>query len=83
MHGLDLLMFIDIVVFDDETALENAKLAILELLELKVFFVLSNPWCGQIRNFCSKSFSSILPKLQGLFYALLALHYWILPLQIF
>ena len=37
MYNLNLLNIINIFVFDDETALENAKLTILERLEWQIF----------------------------------------------
>ena len=43
MHILDLLNFAYIVVFDVETALDNAKLAILEGLVLQISFAPSQP----------------------------------------
>ena len=36
IHSSDMLNFVYIVMFDFETALENAKLAILERLELQI-----------------------------------------------
>ena len=44
IHSLNFLNFVYISVFDVETALENAKLAILERLELDIFFFPSHPW---------------------------------------
>ena len=44
IHSLNLLSFVYIVVSDAKAALENAKLAILERLELHIFFVHSHPW---------------------------------------
>ena len=37
VHSLNFLNFVYIVVFDVETVLKNAKLAIIEQLELKFF----------------------------------------------
>ena len=48
MHILDLLNFAYIVVFDVETALDNAKLAILEGLVLQISFAPSQPrWVAE------------------------------------
>ena len=44
IHSLNLLSFVYIVVSDAKAALKNAKLAILERLELHIFFVHSHPW---------------------------------------
>ena len=44
MNSFDLLNLIYIVVFDVETALENAKLMILKGLELQIFFTSFQPW---------------------------------------
>ena len=46
MYRLNLLNFIYIVVFDVKATLENAKLAILQRLELWIFFAPSQPWSG-------------------------------------
>ena len=43
IHNLDLLNFVYIVVFDVKTASENAKLVILERLELQIFYAPSQP----------------------------------------
>ena len=50
-----------IVVVDVDTAIENAKLAVLEQIEFQIFFARSQPWRvgGQIRKF-----SGILQKLK-------------------
>ena len=60
VHCLNLLKFVN--VFDDETALENAKLTIFELQQLQIFFVPSQPWWGQIKKFFSRKFPGILQK---------------------
>ena len=52
MYSLNFLNFVYIgvfdvettLVFDVETTLENTKLAILERLELDIFFIPSHPW---------------------------------------
>ena len=41
MYSLNLLNFVCVVVFDVETALNNAKLVTLEQLELEVFIAFS------------------------------------------
>ena len=56
MHNLYLLKFVYIVVFDVEAALENAKLTILERLELETFFTPPQPWLGKARGFLSGKF---------------------------
>ena len=38
IHSLNLLNFVCIILFNIETALENAKLAIIEQLQLQIFF---------------------------------------------
>ena len=43
MHNLYLLKFVCIVHFGVEAVLENAKLDVLERLELKTFFTPSQP----------------------------------------
>ena len=57
--------FVYIVVFDVEIVLENAKIAILERLELQIFCHPNHgggkKW-GQIRKFSSGTFSNILPE---------------------
>ena len=62
MYSLNLLNLIYIVVFDVETALENAELTILERLELQMFFTSVQPWWRQIRKFSLRKFSGILQK---------------------
>ena len=69
IHGLNLLNFVGIVVFDVETSLENAKLAILEGLEFQIFFAPLDlgGWGGggqiwQIWKFSSGKWSRILEK---------------------
>ena len=62
VHSLVLLKFDDIAVFNDKTALENAKWVIPELVELGIFFIFSQAWCGEIRNFSLKFFTGILPN---------------------
>ena len=42
VHSLNLLNFVCIIVFNIETALENAKLVIIEQLQLQIFFCTSN-----------------------------------------
>ena len=42
LHSLNLINFVYAAVFDVNAALENAKLAILERLELRIFFALPN-----------------------------------------
>ena len=63
-HSLNLLNFVDISVFDVKTALDIAKLAILEQLESQVFLPLPNHGVGLIRTFSSEKFSSILQNLK-------------------
>ena len=63
-HSLNLLNFVDISVFDVKTALDIAKLAILEQLEWQVFLPLPNHGVGLIRTFSSEKFSSILQNLK-------------------
>ena len=46
VHSLNLLNFVYLVVFDVETVLKNAKLAILQRLELQGFFAFSKPRQG-------------------------------------
>ena len=61
---LRLLDFVFIVGFDVEAPLDNVKLAILERVELHIFFSPSQPWLRQIRKFSSGKFSGILRKLK-------------------
>ena len=57
IHSLNLLNFVYTVVFDDETALEDVKLAILERLELPIFFHPFRTMVDAIlRNFPEKYF---------------------------
>ena len=68
IHSLNSLNFNIIVVsqvfvFDVETAQENAKLVILERLDLQIFFAPSQPWRGRrIRKFPLRKFSGVLEK---------------------
>ena len=50
MYSLNLLNLIYIVLFDFETALENAELTILERVELQMFFASFQPWWRQIKK---------------------------------
>ena len=60
IHSLDLINFVYIVVLDVGTALETAKLVILEWLQLQLFFALPSHSEGQIRKSSSGKFSDIL-----------------------
>lgn len=62
MHNLYLLKFVCIVHFGVEAVLENAKLDVLERLELKTFFTPSQPWPGKARSFLSGKFFGIYKK---------------------
>ena len=44
-HSFQLLNCVYSVADNVNTAIENAKVAILEQLELQIFFALSQPWC--------------------------------------
>ena len=54
VHSLNMLNFVCIVGFDFEKALENAKLAILELLVLQISFFPFQPWCREDREISVK-----------------------------
>ena len=62
LWDLNLLNLVYTVVFDVETALDNAKLTILERLELQIFFASLQPRWRQIRTFSQITFSGILQK---------------------
>ena len=55
-HSLNLLNFVYIVVFDIEIALEDTKLAPPEGQDWQIFFPISRPWWGQIKNFHQENF---------------------------
>ena len=55
-HSLNLLNFVYIVVLDIEIALEDTKLAPPEGQDWQIFFPISQPWWGQIKNFHQENF---------------------------
>ena len=63
VHSLNLLNFVYLVVLDVETAVKNAKFAILQRLEFASFFRLLQTMARMhIMHFSAGKFSSILQK---------------------
>ena len=63
VHSLNLLKFV-FIMFNVETVAENAKLAILKLLELQIFLVSSTHDVGQMRTFYLRRVLSISQKVK-------------------
>ena len=63
VYSLNLLKFV-FIMFNVETVAENAKLAILKLLELQIFLVSSTHDVGQMRTFYLRRVLSISQKVK-------------------
>ena len=63
VYSLNLLKFV-FIMFNVETVAENAKLAILKLLELQIFLVSSTHDLGQMRTFYLRRVLSISQKVK-------------------